>query len=586
MNITFNTLSLRNFLSYGNNITTIELSKPGTTLIIGEDLDDTTEGVGGNGVGKTTILNALTYAIYDKPVSSISKDNLVNNINKKNMEVVIVFNVGDISYKIKRERKSKAGAAGNNVYFWVDGIDKTLDSVANTNTAIELAIGIPYELFVRIVVFSASLEPFLDLPKAAQAEMFEVLVGVTTLSNKAAEQKDIIKENETAIKFLKVKIDLLEQEHKRHDIQILHARERMEKWVITNNQSIKSCQLQLDQISGVDLDHQQSLHEELATLNTQLAKELRLFESIESNLLVHTRNLAKYQKELMHLTDNKCPYCLQSFADTKSKINELEELVSKINEEILQHTQNLTMVDGIVSELESTHDTITKQLTTPNIKDLLIIKSQSASIEANIESLSIADNPHIDSWKELTSTILDPIDYTEINKLTREIEHQKLLLKLLTKRDSFVRKELLNKYIPYLNSRLQYYLSELGLRHTVEFTHEMTAKISQFGRTLDFGNLSAGQRARVNLALSLSFSDVLQKLHSTINIQLFDEVLDIGLDAVGIQLAAKLLKQKAKTEESSMYIISHRDEVGSMFDHKMIIQLIKGFSYIKQVEVS
>ena len=129
-------------------------------------------------------------------------------------------------------------------------------------------------------------------------------------------------------------------------------------------------------------------------------------------------------------------------------------------------------------------------------------------------------------------------------------------------------------------------MSELGLRHTVEFTHEMTAKISQFGRTLDFGNLSAGQRARVNLALSLSFSDVLQKLHSTINIQLFDEVLDIGLDAVGIQLAAKLLKQKAKTEESSMYIISHRDEVGSMFDHKMIIQLIKGFSYIKQVEVS
>jgi len=217
---------------------------------------------------------------------------------------------------------------------------------------------------------------------------------------------------------------------------------------------------------------------------------------------------------------------------------------------------------------------------------LLQIKSQSDTIEAHLETAKTAANPHIESWNELTNTVLEVIDYEEINKINRELEHQKLLLKLLTKRDSFVRKELLNKSIPYLNSRLQYYLSELGLRHKVEFTHEMTANISQFGRSLDFGNLSAGQRARVNLALSLAFSDVLQQLHAKINIQMLDEVLDIGLDAIGIQLAAKLLKKIAKDEGTSMYIISHRDEVDGIFDHKMVIQMIKGFSYIKDNDIA
>jgi len=306
MEIKFKSLSLRNFLSYGNNITIVELSKPGTILIVGEDLDDTTEGTGGNGVGKTTLLNALTYAIYDKPISDISKDKLVNNINNKNMEVIVEFDIGDNSYRIKRERKSKAGAAGNNVYFWINGIDKTLDSVANTNTAIEQIIGIRYDLFVRIVVFSATLAPFLDLPKAEQASMFERLVGLTILSDKAAEQKELIKEDETTVKFKKTKIELIEQEHKRHTIQVTNAKDRMDKWEITNTQEIQNYSNQLEMINGVDLDQQQLLHEELTLINSQLTKEINLFEKIETKLTGYNRQLIKYQKELDHLKENKC----------------------------------------------------------------------------------------------------------------------------------------------------------------------------------------------------------------------------------------------------------------------------------------
>ena len=172
---------------------------------------------------------------------------------------------------------------------------------------------------------------------------------------------------------------------------------------------------------------------------------------------------------------------------------------------------------------------------------------------------------------------------SKINELKELLDHQKFLLKLLTKKDSFVRKALLTKNIPFLNQRLSGYLSDLGLPHTVEFTHEMTANISQFGRPLDFGNLSNGQRARVNLALSFAFRDVLQSIHGRINVCMLDEVLDVGLDVVGIQNAAKMLKQKSRDENVAMYIISHRDEVDNAFDRTMTIQLSKGFSYVGEI---
>jgi DNA repair exonuclease SbcCD ATPase subunit len=178
---------------------------------------------------------------------------------------------------------------------------------------------------------------------------------------------------------------------------------------------------------------------------------------------------------------------------------------------------------------------------------------------------------------------VEPINYDEINKITKEADHQKFLLKLLTKKDSFVRKALLNKNIPYLNQKLTHYLTVLGLPHKVEFTHEMTASISQFGHELDFGNLSAGQRARVNLALSFAFRDVLQSIHTKINVCMLDEALDHGLDSVGVQSAVKLLKKKAREEELCMFVITHR-EVDSAFDHTMTIQLSKGFSYVKTDE--
>ena len=580
LSIKFHKLSLRNFLSYGNNLTTIILDDPGTTLIVGENLDSTSHGVGANGVGKTTIINAITYAIYDKPISDISKDKLVNNINEKNMEVSIEFSIEDTYYVIKRTRKMKAGAAGNNVYLSINGEDKTLDSAANTNTKIEEIIGIPYELFVRIVVYFASHKPFLDLPKADQTVIFERLVGLTMLSDKATTLKSIIKETETLIQIRKTKLDMLEKEHERHNTQLSNAKDRMDKWESAQEQELNALLSQQQLIENTNFDQQQTLHNELVIINGQISHHVTLSEKISQKIREYKRTYDKEQKELVHLRDNKCPYCLQQYSDTEQKIETLEQHLLELDDNISTSTNELNKITDIITELEEAKQEVQESITIPTLKELNTLRTQASSLETKIETLNNATNPHIDSYNELLAVELEEIVYDEVNVLTKELDHQKLLLKLLTKKDSFVRKELLNKYIPYLNSQLHHYLQELGLPHNVVFTHEMTANISQFGKELDFGNLSAGQKARVNLALSLAFSDVLQRLHATINICLLDEVLDFGLDAVGARAAVKLLKQRAKDKEQSMFIISHRDEIGHVLDRTMVVQMNKGFSYI------
>jgi DNA repair exonuclease SbcCD ATPase subunit len=535
----------------------------------------------------TTIINALTYAVYDKPVSDISKDNLVNNINKKHMEVVVTFIASDNkTYTIKRARKSKAGAAGNTVFLYKDGEDVTLNSVANTNAEIERIVGIPYELFVRIIVFSASQTPFLDLPlsspsQANQTDVIEELFGLTELSAKAAVLKEHNKETELQIKIAQVKIDTLNGEHARYQQLIESTKKRIVQWDVQNTSTITQLNKKLNRVVSIDVNEQQNLHNALKDINgalqTAITDQRQLRTRIQQQRQIHD----KATVDLTHLHDEKCPYCFQQFADSINKIPETESLIKNSNDTLQTLADELTAMKSVIDKLEFDQAGVKNRITVDDIDEIIQIRSEVDSIRAKIEELTSTVNPYIEPLDELEGANLEKIDYDEINKLKIEVEHQRFLLKLLTKKDSFVRKSLLNKNIPYLNTRLQHYLTNLGLPHKVEFTHEMTASISQFSRGLDFGNLSAGQRARVNIALSFAFRDVLEHLHTRINICMLDEVLDVGLDNIGVQMAARLLKRKARDEKLSLYIISHRDELDSAFDNKITVQLSKGFSYIK-----
>lgn len=534
----------------------------------------------------TVILNALVYGCYDRAISDIQKDNLVNNINKKKMEVEISFIKKDVTYVVKRYRKMKAGAAGNYVVLLKDNKDITPDSIANTNKLIEEIIGIPYEIFVRVVAFSATLMPFLDLPvrshyAANQTDIIEELFDLKSLSEKAEVLKEVMKDTNASLKTQTIRMEQQQLELERHKTQVTSAEQRITKWDADNQQEIDDINRKLKKVEEVDIDEQQELNNQRDTAMVFLRERLASQKAVEVALRQVSPKLKKAEGDLEHLQDDECPFCLQKYPNAAAAITTAEEEIESFTKDISDLSEELEIVDADVAKINENLAEINKAITVSNVDELLEIKSKVSVYHDRIKELTNSVNPFIVPLDELNDIEFDDINMDNINELTTLIDHQKFLLKLLTKKDSFVRKTLLNKNIPFLNARLQHYLTELGLPHTVEFTHEMTASISQFSRPMDFGNLSNGQRARVNLALSFAFRDVLQHRTSRVNVCMLDEVLDVGLDTVGVQNAARMLKQKARDEGLALFIITHRDEIDSAFDNKMIVQLENGFSYIK-----
>jgi DNA repair exonuclease SbcCD ATPase subunit len=582
--IKFKKATMRNFMSFGNNVTTIDFNKSGTTLITGENLDDGSNGK--NGVGKSCIGNLLLYVLYDQTLNNVSKDNLINNINKKNLEATIEFDIGSDNYHVYRSRKTKAGAAGNTVVLRKNGIDITQDSVSNTNKMIEKIIGIPYEMFVRIVLFSATNTSFLDLPAKSltgpnQTEIIEHLFDLTTLTHKADALKDQIKINDADLQLRQVDIAGQQKQVDQYQKMVRDTKQRVDTWSTSSQSQLEQLTTQLQQLQQVDPEKEKHLHSMCQQLEPQITKLKNNRDAANKEIKQTTTHLSKLIQELEHLNNDQCPYCLQTYPNSEQKKSDINNEINEQQDFLSKLESSKQKVDIKYQQTCQELTTIKQQITIDDIDDVSNIKEQINYLKLKIAELSTATNPHQETLDDLLSNPIEEVDYTVINKLQNDIDHQKFLLKLLTKKDSFVRKTLLEKNIPYLNSRLDTYLEALGLPHKVQFTHELTVSISYFGRELEFGGLSAGQKARVNFALTLAFRDVLQRLHTKINICVLDEILDVGLDSIGVENAVRLLKRKARDEKLGLFIITHRSEISNSFDNILTVQMSNGFSHVK-----
>ncbi|WP_407303739.1 hypothetical protein, partial [Acinetobacter sp.] len=171
------------------------------------------------------------------------------------------------------------------------------------------------------------------------------------------------------------------------------------------------------------------------------------------------------------------------------------------------------------------------------------------------------------------------VDTTKVDRLRRRADHQHFLLKLLTDKSSFLRRRIINKTIPFLNGRLNFYTNSLGLPHVVKFDADMSCTVAEFGRELDFGNLSAGEKKRLNTAMALAFRDVLHHLHAKTNLLMIDE-LDGALDIQGIDSIIKILKEKSRDESMSVFIISHHPAIHGRLDKDLRIVKENGFSSV------
>jgi DNA repair exonuclease SbcCD ATPase subunit len=572
----FKTIELKNFLSFGNNPQIIELDGQGTVTVTGENVD-----IGGsNGAGKTTIINAVCYALYNKPFDAISLQRLINSTNAtKNtlMEVRLIFEKDTVEYEIYRAR-----GEDYRIEIKKDGEDITPGKgVTECDAMIVDIIGISYELFTKTVIFSGNSQAFLQQPIHQQRNQIEELFNITMLSEKAKLLKEKIKHTEQDIKVQEavcaqqqVAIDV----HKKH---VKEANDRITRWDTTQAVSVAEINDTLATLATIDFDAERKLHDEQYRLKEEGAYLAAKLSPLRKDRQILTTRVEALIGEETHLSDAKCPYCTQAFADAPAKLAGIRTELEQKGAKLLEVEQDVAETATLETSTRTRLAEVKAAIQHPDFDDLLAARENVSGLKQKLALLDAASNPHIESRDKLVLEKVAAVDMLKLDDLRKRADHQNFLLKLLTDKNSFLRRRIINQTIPFLNGRLNHYTQTLGLPHVVKFDADMSCTVAEFGRELDFGNLSAGERKRVNTSMALAFRDVLHHMHAKTNLLLIDE-LDGALDQNGIDSIVRVLKEKSRDEGMSIFVISHHPSIAGRLDRDLRIIKENGFSRVEQ----
>jgi len=561
-------LTVKNFMSVGNQTQAVNFDQESLTLVLGSNLDLGGDDTGSrNGTGKTTIINALSYALYGQALTNIRKENLINKINGKNMLVTVEFEKNGLNYRIERGRKP------NLLRLYIDdreismdnqGEDESQGDSRETQKSIEQMLDMTHTMFKHLVALNTYTEPFLAMRAADQREVIEQLLGITLLSEKAELLKTRVKETKDLISAEQFRIEAIKSANENVQKSIDSLGIKSSAWEKKKNEEIERLGAAIVSLESVDIDAELLLH---ATLRQWLENSNRIRDlnkqkaTYETAVTQAEKAVDRYRKALESLLDKKCPACEQHIHDHKHE--EMTTTATKNLEDAVVYLDTCqTNYDNVLQELsdigeqgrrpEPFYDTEAEALGHKNNLDQL-----TKSLEGKVSEL----NPYDEQIEELKNTAIQEIAWETINDLTRLKDHQEFLHKLLTNKDSFIRKRIIDQNLSYLNKRLSYYIDKLGLPHTVVFQNDLTVEITQLGQDLDFDNLSRGERNRLILSMSFAFRDVWEGLYQHINLLFIDELVDAGMDSAGVESALAVLKKMARERNKNIYLISHKDEL-------------------------
>ena len=581
-------LTVRNFMSVGNSTQAVNFDRQDLTLVLGENLDLGGDG-SRNGTGKTTIINALSYALYGQALSNIRKDNLVNKTNGKNMLVSLDFAVSGQEYRIERGRKP------NVLKFYVNHREQEITDDAQgdsreTQDAIEHTLGLSHDMFKHILALNTYTEPFLSLKANEQRTLIEQLLGITLLSERADRIKELNKSTKDGIQQEEFRIRAVQEANKRIEEQIESLYKRQRMWTAKRNEDVEKLNLGIASLEHIDIDVEVAAHRELEQFHAKkksIDEHSRWIKSIQSDDAKLEKLLDKLKAEIAALDAHRCYACGQDIHDNKqdeirnSKQASLQETALQLlanNTQQMEHENELEDLGELGTAPRVFYDTL---------EDALNHRNSLESLKKELATRSQDLDPYTEQIEDMQQQALQEVSYDAMNDLTRLQEHQEFLLKLLTSKDSFIRKKIIEQNLSYLNSRLTHYLDRIGLPHTVVFQNDLTVSIEELGRELDFDNLSRGERNRLILSMSWAFRDVFESLYQPINLLFIDEMIDNGLDTQGVENSLALLKQMSRERHKSIWLVSHRDELAGRVEN--ILKVIKenGFtSYNTDIDVA
>ncbi len=677
-------LTIKNFLSVGNVTQAMKLDDAGLTLILGLNTDSN-GGTTRNGAGKSTILQAISYVLFGKPLTKIKIGNLVNNINQKAMLVTLELERDGVNYRIERGKKPDV------MEFYVDDVkqkfaEETVSSDAmgeNRQTQVEIdrLLGMSHTMFKHIVALNTFTDPFLKMGAADQRGIIEELLGITQISSRADTLKKLILLTKENIRDQQASIKATDEANQRIDAAIRSAEQRSRSWSLAHDQRVTSLASDLEATMSIDFDAELSLFDSLDAyrnkerdLRDRLNAVTRESALLDREYKAHSTDVARftreaeqgveaevarfiadqgrkvsYQKRHQDVIDKKtaeivqvrlditnangseCVCCGQSITGTAHLETVLESLADRIVdlEAAIRHEEaeiaglatEIAAIDTEIATLrEREADRVSallaqrdaKQLETEAVADRITQHAASAreatealaalghapetifasrdevyktrqtrdNLERDLAAETSLSNPHASEIANLTAA-LQPIDYVPVNEYTELLKHQDFLLKLLSNKDSFIRKKIIDQNLSYLNSRLNFYLDKLGLPHEVRFQSDLTVDITNLGRDFDFEQLSRGEMNRVIMATSWSFRDMWESTNAGCNLLWVDELLDQGTDTQGVEAALSILKSMARDRGKNVFLISHRDELQARIDRTLLVRKENGFTQLE-----
>ena len=551
--IIFKTLKWQNFLSTGNAANEIILNKSHSTLVIGR-----------NGEGKSTMLDALTFALFGKPFRNVNKPQLINSINGKNCVVEITFDIGSNEYKVIR------GMKPNIFEIWLNGVKVNQDAAAKDyqNTLEQQILRLNYKTFTQVVILgSASFVPFMQLPAWQRREVIEDILDIRIFSTMNQILKERVNENKDQLNAIENKITIA-----KNNVEV------QKKLIGT---LVSSKKQQVDQIRKQISDNEAEIESNIARweeitdkmnqimIDAENSKELEQLISSAvkaKSKFVHTKE--QTEQNLAFFNDNEvCPSCSQGIPHEHKT-----SIITRLNEDITELDSNLVILEEAHDKLierQKNLDAVNKELlalsaqSNSAISANKILSKQNQKLEADILSMK-EDTVNIDEEKKKLKDIADEalVLIDKKNQLFQEKQTHEVSALLL--KDTGIKTAIIKEYLPVMNKFINGYLTAMDFYVHFELDEAFNEVIkSRFRDEFTYASFSEGEKMRIDLAILFTWRQIAKMKNSVnTNLLVLDEIFDSSLDNAGTDYFLSVMN--ALGDKSNVFVISHKGD--QLFD--------------------
>lgn len=566
--IEFKTIKWKNFLSTGNNFTEVNLNEHNKTLIIGE-----------NGAGKSTILDALCFGLFNKPFRKINKPQLVNSINLADCRVEIEFSIGKIDWKINRGMKPTV------FEIYKNGIqlDQSASAADQQKWFEQNVLKLNFKSFTQIVVLgSSTFIPFMQLPAAGRREVIEDILDIRIFSTMNTVLKDRVKENKEAVSEIDYSISILKE---KVDVQrrfIDDLKKQGENNVVLWEEEITKLEREIDS-SHLELERYMRDIDTMTQQMNEFPNPQKELDKLNEFHIKFRSKIKDMESSIKFLNSNDvCPTCNQDITEEfknhnitsgKEKIFKLESALEDIDSKEKSLTDSLHQRNAIQKEITQVQNKINNCFSTINWK-----KNKVTETENQIESLK-SNTDNVDREREKMKTLIEQGKGQELQR--RQISKRSTELKIIADilKDGGVKSTIIRKYLPVMNTLINKHLQELEfyVNFNLDDTFNETIK-SRFRDEFSYASFSEGEKMRIDLALLFTWREV-AKLKNSVNtnILILDEIFDSSLDGNGTADFINILR--TVTDGNNVFVISHKEDMlHDKFDNVVQFKKVKNFS--------